>query len=212
MRSAQDARRAVRCPRRRSWSRLRRQGDALRLTFPFAQPTPAAVFRRCDTLWLVFDSQAPIDVGQDRGESGRGIRNATVTRSREGQVVQLKLERPKLTSAGADGPTWTMIARRHGARADAAARRHARRCAPSRASVAIPFEEPRAGSSSGRPEVGDTLLVVTALGPARGFLRPQEFVEFSALASTHGVVIQPLADDVASRLLRTRSSIGRPDG
>src|ERR1700704_31300 len=31
---------------------LRRQGENLKLTFPFAAPTPAAVFRRADTLWL----------------------------------------------------------------------------------------------------------------------------------------------------------------
>jgi tetratricopeptide (TPR) repeat protein len=67
--------------------------------------------------------------------------------------------------------------------------------------------------------------VVTALGPARGFLKPQEFVEFGTLVSTHGVVIQPRADDVTAEvsndkivltrpgglvLSRTRSSVGEP--
>ena len=61
------------------------------------------MFRRADTIWLVFDSQAPIDIGKIAAQSGRSIRNATVTRSRDGQVVQLKLDRPKLTSVGADG-------------------------------------------------------------------------------------------------------------
>src|SRR5262249_53360923 len=36
---------------------VRHQGESVRVTFPFAQPTPAAMFRRADTLWLVFDSQ-----------------------------------------------------------------------------------------------------------------------------------------------------------
>ena len=45
----------------RSW-RLRRQGENLKLTFPFAAPTPAAVFRRADTLWLVFDTARQIDL------------------------------------------------------------------------------------------------------------------------------------------------------
>ena len=82
-----------------------------------------------------------------------------------------------------------------------------------RASVTIPFNEPRQLHRLADAEVGDTLLVVTALGPARGFLKPQEFVEFNALVSTHGVVIQPLADDVGGRArLRQdrRDAAGRP--
>ena len=75
-----------------------------------------------------------------------------------------------------------------------------------RASVSIPFQEPRQLHRLVDTEVGDTLLVVTALGPARGFLKPQEFVEFNALVSTHGVVIQPLADDLAAEARPTRSS------
>src|SRR5262249_43779428 len=62
------------------------------------------------------------------------------------------------------------------------------------------------------PEVGDTLLVVTALGPARGFVKTQDFVEFRALASTHGVVIQPLADDLNVELQADRIVLGRPSG
>ncbi len=45
-------------PNRPVIAELRRQGDNLRLFFPFAAPTPAAVFQRADTLWLVFDTKA----------------------------------------------------------------------------------------------------------------------------------------------------------
>ena len=79
-----------------------------------------------------------------------------------------------------------------------------------RASITIPFDEPRQLHRLADPEIGDTLLVVTALGPARGFLKPQEFVEFNALVSTHGVVIQPLADDVAAELRTDKIVVGAP--
>ena len=49
---------AQRDPNRPVTAELRRQGDNLRLFFPFAAPTPAAVFQRADTLWLVFDTKA----------------------------------------------------------------------------------------------------------------------------------------------------------
>ncbi len=191
---------------------VRHQGEAMRLTFPFIEPTSAAMFRRADTIWLVFDSRAPIDIAKLVAQSGRSIRSASVTRSQDGQVVQLKLDRPKLTSAGADGATWTVIVgdmmleptqplgltrlpQGHG-----------------RASVMIPFQAPRKLHRLSDAEIGDTLFVVTALGPARGFLKPQEFVEFNALVSTHGVVIQPLADDVAAEIGADKIVVGRPGG
>ena len=60
--------------------------------------------------------------------------------------------------------------------------------------------------------MGDSLLVVTAPGPARGFIKPQDFVEFRALASTHGVAVQPLADDVQVELAPDNVIVARPGG
>ncbi len=42
--------------------------------------------------------------------------------------------------------------------------------------------------------------MITALGPARGFLKGQNFVELRALPSIQGVVLQPLADDLTAEL------------
>ena len=55
-------------------------------------------------------------------------------------------------------------------------------------------------------------MVVTALGPARGFLKGQDFVELRALPSTHGVVVQPIADDVTAELAADKIVISRPGG
>src|SRR5690606_4368174 len=50
------------------------------------------------------------------------------------------------------------------------------------------------------------------LGPARGFLKPQDFVEFRALASTHGVAVQTIADDVLMELSSDKIIVSRPHG
>src|SRR5262249_61628292 len=79
-----------------------------------------------------------------------------------------------------------------------------------RASIIVPFDDPRGPHRIADPEAGDTLLVVTALAPARGFVRSQDFVEFRALASTHGVVVQPLADDLNAQIAFDKIVISRP--
>jgi outer membrane biosynthesis protein TonB len=191
---------------------VRRQGDAVRLTFPFAAPTPAAMFRRGDTIWLVFDSKAPIDVGRIAAQSGRSIRNATVTPSQGGQVVQLKLYQPKLTSAGSDGATWTVIVGDTMLEPTQPLSVVRLMQGGGRNGISIPFQDPRNLHRLTDPEVGDTLLVVTALGPARGFLKPQDFVEFNALVSTHGIAVQPLADDVSAEVGSDKVVVTRPGG
>ena len=61
------------------------------------------------------------------------------------------------------------------------------------------------------PDIGDTLLVVTALGPARGFLKAAGLRRIPRAASTHGVVVQPIADDVTVELAPDKI-IDRPAG
>jgi tetratricopeptide (TPR) repeat protein len=62
------------------------------------------------------------------------------------------------------------------------------------------------------PEVGDTMLVVTAPPPVRGFLMRQDFVELSLLESIQGVAIHPNTDDVSVELAADKITLGRPGG
>ena len=48
--------------------------------------------------------------------------------------------------------------------------------------------------------------------PARGFLKSQDFVEFRALASAHGIALQPLADDLNVELAADKVVVSRPGG
>jgi tetratricopeptide (TPR) repeat protein len=191
---------------------LARQGDGLRLKFPFDAPTPAAVFRRADTLWLVFASKRDVDVQALNADASQNIRSAVLTRSDDAQVVRIKLERPRLASLVPEGPGWLVTI---GDTVETPTRPLMLTrsiISPTRSSVIIPFEEPRHLHRVADPDIGDILLVVTALGPARGFLKTQDFVEFRALASTHGVVLQPLADDLHAELAVDKVVVGRPAG
>jgi hypothetical protein len=191
---------------------LKQQAETLRLVFPFQEATAAAVFRRADTLWLVFDSAAPLDVSHIRGAVRDTIGDIDVTRSGSGQVVRLKLVRPKLSSFASDGPTWVVTLGDTVLEPTTALGLVREEGASARVSVSVPFEHPAALHRISDPQVGDKLLVVTGFGPARGFLRGQDFVEFRTLASTHGIVVQPLADDLTVDLKADRVSLSRPAG
>ena len=83
---------------------------------------------------------------------------------------------------------------------------------PALANVTVPL------SRSGRlhrfidPDAGDTLLVVTAPPPVRGFIKRQDFVEMSLLELIHGVAIAPNSDDVVAEVAPDKIILGRPGG
>jgi tetratricopeptide (TPR) repeat protein len=192
---------------------VQQSGETTRIEFPFAVATPAAVFQRADTLWLVFDTAAQIDLSALQADNDNGVREVLFARAKDGSaVVRLKLTRPRMSSIVADGPTWNVTIADSvttSTRPLTVARSIVGR---NRASLAIPFDDPRAIHDVTDPDIGDRLLIVTSLGPARGFLKAQEFVELRALPSTHGVVVQPLADDITAELGADKISISRPAG
>ena len=194
-------------------ARTQQSGDRLRLELPFAGPTPAAVFQRADTLWLVFDSPAQMDLTALQADNDNGVREVLFERGDDGAaIVRIKLARPRMASLEADGPAWIVNiadATTAETRPLAIARSIVGK---NRASIAIPFDSARAIHTIRDPDVDDRLLVITALGPVRGFLKVQDFVELRALPSVHGVVIQPIADDIAAELGVDKITIGRPTG
>ncbi len=192
---------------------VNQSGDSLRAEFPFVAETPAAVFQRADTLWLVFDSSANIDIAGLTKDTSQLIRSAALDRGADGEaIVRIKLERPHLVSLETDGPGWIVTI---GDSVSAPSRPLAiarNIVSNSRASLTIPFAQPSKIHILTDYDIGDRLLVVTALGPPRGFLKAQNFVELRALPSTHGVVLQPLADDITAELAVDKIIVTRPGG
>jgi len=188
-------------------------GDNLRIDFPFAVPTPAAVFQRADMLWLVFDTPAQIDLAALQADDNNGVREILFERADDGAaIVRIKLTRPRMASLEADGPAW-IIKVSDTASASTRPLGIARSIVgKNRASIAIPFDGARAIHNVQDAEVGDRLMVITALGPTRGFLKAQDFVELRVLPSVHGVTIAPIADDLSAELGADKITVGRPTG
>lgn len=199
-----------------------RRTEGFRLTFGFGAPAPAALFRRADTVWLVFDSEQPIDTGAIRKEGGSLITDIDRRPLDNGQAIRIRLARPQLASlTAADtegsvpvaaGRSWSVTfadavqqpSRALSARRNVVDRAHA--------SVTVPL------AGAGRlhrivdPDSGNALMVVTALPPARGLIRRQQFVEFSLSESIHGVVIEPKSDDIAVEVATDKVTVTRKGG
>ncbi len=191
---------------------LNSQGADLKLVFAFKAPVGAAVFQRADTLWLVFDSKAKIDLSALDGEPSRTIRSFDFRHAGDADVVRLKLDRPRLTSVAAEGGVWTVNIGDTVIDPTRALELTRNLIGANRSSVSIPFPGARHVYRIADPEVGDTLFVVTAMAPARGIIDEQDFIEFRALPSAQGAVIEPLADDLNVSLVPDKVVVTRPLG
>jgi tetratricopeptide (TPR) repeat protein len=189
--------------------------DGLSLTFSFGAPVPAALFRHADTLWLVLDSVKPIDVEPIRSAGRSIITDVSVLPLQEGQAIRIRLNRPQMPSLASNDPqraNWTLTF------ADAmrtptkplVARRDV--TDPASANVTVPLSKPGRLHRLVDPDAGETIMVVTAPAPVRGFIKRQDFVEFSLLESIHGVAIRPNSDDVTARINPDQIVVGRPGG
>lgn len=191
-----------------------RDGEGWHLRFTFAGPTAAAAFRRGDVMWLVFDARAAIDAEAIRRDAAPVVSAAmsSTTDDAAAQVVRLRLARSQLGSFTADGTSWTLTLgeTRVAPSQPLVAARHL--IDPSRANVMVRLAAPGPVRRVVDPDNGEALVVVTAPAPARGIVKAQRFIEFALPETIHGVVVQPLADDVTVVAEGEGVAISRPGG
>ena len=191
---------------------LRHDGSSVRLSFPFATPTASAVFQRAGTLWIVFDSNADIDLAALRNAKASDILSADFTHAPDADIVRIKLARPQLVSAVPEGSSWTVEIGDSITEPSRGVDITRSEIGRSRSSIAIALDQPHQVHRISDPNADNSLLVVTAFAPPRGVLKTQDFIEFRALQTTLGAVIEPLADDVNVELRPDRVIVSRPLG
>lgn len=190
----------------------RLSSDDFRLTFPFKVPTAAAAFRRSDSIWLVFDTEQPIDASAIRREGGRIVADVTSVELAKGRALRVRLNHPQLAALTGNETGWTLVLADSALSPPQPLTATRNLADPSRASVSISLAKPGQLHRFTDPDAGDPLLVMTAGGPVRGFIKRQDFVEFSLLESIHGVVIQQKSDDVTAGISSDTLTLTRPGG
>ncbi|MDE2601143.1 MAG: tetratricopeptide repeat protein [Bradyrhizobium sp.] len=193
-----------------------RDSEGLHVRFSFAAMTPAALFRRADTVWLVFDTAKPLDVAPIRANGGAIIAEVKPFPLDKGQAIRIRLNRPQmpsLTSDNIDGSAnWVLTFAETMATPTQPLTASRNITDPALANVTVALAKPGRLHRFIDPEAGDALLVITAPPPVRGFIKRQDFVELSILESIHGVAVRPNADDVSAELAADKITLGRPGG
>ncbi len=184
-------------------------GRALHLRFAWRAPVAAAVFRRGEAVWVVFDAAARLDLsGAPHGLPQ--VRKVEAVSGPGWSGVRIASPAGTPVAAAADGGVWTVALGPEPATPldqvgldqdlDGPAALTARVAGVSRV---IWLSD---------PVVGDRLAVAPALAPAKGLSQGRGFVGAELLASAHGLAVRAVADDLQVVADGDLVRIGRPRG
>ncbi|MFO1187053.1 MAG: hypothetical protein U1E87_06125 [Alphaproteobacteria bacterium] len=182
----------------------------IKLGFPWGEAVPAAVLRRGDRLWIAFAREAEIDLSGVERVRAEGVLGATLVPMKGGTIVGLKLADnllatlfPSPAAGRSRSATRSHADRRHPARAPARRKGGDGRRQDRRRDRQVRVSGPR---GEGCPRIRD------GGGPRARLVSARRFVDFDLLATTQGLVVRPLADDIDVRLEPDTAIIARRGG
>jgi hypothetical protein len=190
-------------------SKLIRSGAVL--TFPGAGRRGSAVFVRGLTAWVVLQDAAPLDAAKLKSQLGDFPAAVEAASSAHASVLRVTLKQPEQIAATAEGSTLkVVIAPQTGSNAIAIG--FARnQDDPAHASLSTLLPGATQAVTLIDPVAGDELTVIPGAA-GRAILSERSFVEFEALQTASGIVLQSTVDDLSTTIDTTRVTITRPGG
>lgn len=187
-------------------------GRDVMAAFAWREEVGAAVFRRGDVWWIIFDGVAEMEIGELRRSGGRHIRFVETISGEDYSGVRIGARPETQVSAEIEGLAWVFTIG------------EATPAPPTPSSLTRREQEDETSALVGRldgvtavidavdPEVGDHLVVATARGPIQGLLGRRVFTELTALPSAHGLAFELSADGVMARRLASGVELRRDGG
>ena len=180
-----------------------------KVSLSFAWPTPvgAAVFRRGEAVWVVFDKNARLDM-PGAGQLGP-VSDARWTAGPDHIALRIAAPEGLAVSAVAQGSTWTVTI---GGQPPAV-----EGVSVDRGDDGEPVLVARMAGATRAvwltdPLVGDRFAAVTALAPGKGFADRRRTIDLSLLPTAHGLAVETPASDLAIQADGDLVTLSRPGG
>ncbi|MBV1886842.1 MAG: tetratricopeptide repeat protein [Parvibaculaceae bacterium] len=187
-------------------------GSSVRLTFPWAERVGAAVFQRAGKVWMVFDTTDEVDLSGIGQAARLLIGDPEIVPVDDATIVQFSPKERVLLTASEKGRSWIVTLGDVIVEPTRAITLNRGWAENGEAKVSLDLRGRGRVHWVRDPEVRDVLAIVTANGPGQGLVAPRNFVEFSAMATTQGLVFVQLADDLYVRALENEVIVSRGSG
>jgi len=185
--------------------------DGVSLRFEWRQPAAAAVFRRGNAVWMVFDQAQKMDFGDFRAANWPVITSIAQVPSRSGTVLRLNVWAGFNPSVRRAGTAWIVDLRNQPQRSDAPVQGQVRSDGPN-ASMIFPVNDPSSPISLVDPDAGDVLVTVPLPQVGQGSDLGADYPDFRVLPSAQGLVFRPTSDQLAIRAQPSLVELSAPGG
>lgn len=179
----------------------RRIGKTVRVVFPFVEPVSSAVFRRNNSIWMIFDTDATIDIRGMVSALSDTASNIDVEQRDGYQILRMDMNDPVLATVGLDGNAWSLVIGDMILEPSIPLKMERNVRGDGGSVLRVLYKDPQNIREIEDPFVGDKISIVTGFGPPRGLLKPQKFVDLNVLSSAQGVAIVSHSDGVSMKLL-----------
>lgn len=176
----------------------------------WAAPAAAAVFKRGEAVWVVFDAPVRLDIGR-LPQSGPHHTKIQAFRGADYSALRIAAKPGVPIYAEGHGNAWT-VALGAGRQAEAEPIKPARDETASPATLSTNLAGAARPVWVADPVVGDRLGVVPALAPSKGLPSRREYVEMALLPSAQGLAVEAFAGDLQILTEGDIVRIGRPKG
>lgn len=167
------------------------------IVFPWTVPAGAAIFVRAETLWVVFDRTAPLDLSAFIGVASKQVGQPRSVEIENGAALAFPLQQSHLlVSAAENGTQWRVSIGETLASTGRSINIARSWRDTGEGVVAFDMKDARRIIQIHDPVVRDILDVATARAPVQSQQTPRSFVEFQALQTAQGLAIVRMADDL----------------
>ena len=172
------------------------------LTIPWNEPSAAAVFRRAEYLWVVFDRYQQVDVAKLAKDGAPYITFVEQLPYRNNTILRM-VTRPDINpTTRRDGLNWVLDFRSLPLRPTRALEIDAQVERP-QPNLFLPVAEGGRTVAVEDPEVGDYLIIVPVIPLGNGVYPARSFADVDMPITAQGVVVIPKSDGVRAVASRT---------
>ncbi|MDX2145852.1 MAG: tetratricopeptide repeat protein [Rhodospirillaceae bacterium] len=171
------------------------------LTIPFDEPAAAAVFRRADYLWVVFDRYRQVDVAAMAKSAAPYITLVEQLPYRTNTIIRMVTQPDINPSLRRDGLNWILDFRSLPMRPTRTLEVQPQLDRPE-PNLFVPVTEAGRTVAFDDPEVGDYFIVIPVIPLGYGVYPERSFPDLDMPATAQGVVIIPKSDGVRALAAR----------
>lgn len=179
------------------------KGQQTVMRFAWNGPVGAAVFRRGEAVWAVFDHAARMQM------KGDGLNGARWAAGPDFTAVRIPVEPGQAVAARAEGSTWVVTI---GGTAPAPSGVDIERDDAVKASLTARMAGATRTVWLTDPMIGDRFAAVTALAPGKGLKAGRRTVDAGFLPTAHGLAIETPTDDLSVTADGDLVTVTRPRG